>query len=204
MEQGTLEWKQARCGKVTASRIADIMARTKSGYTASRDNYMHELLIERLTGQPTETYQSPAMRWGIEQEPFARAEYETRTVTIVEQVGFITHPKIINFGASPDGLVDDGLIEIKSPDTKEHIRLLLGGAIPRNYFLQMHGQMMCTCRTWCDFTSYDPRMPYKGQLVIIRVPVDEILVSVIEAEVIKFLAELDELEYKVRLKLDLS
>lgn len=204
MEQGSLEWKMARCGKVTASRLADIMARTKSGYAATRDNYMHELLIERLTGQPSESYQSPAMRWGIEQEPFARAEYEARMVTIVEQVGFINHPRIFNFGASPDGLVDDGLIEIKCPETKEHVRVLLGGSISQRYILQMHGQMMCTSRPWCDFVSYDFRMPYKGQILIKRVPLDNALVAEIETEIIKFLADLDELEYNVRSKLELS
>ena len=98
LEQGSQEWLLARCGKVTASRVADIMAKTKSGYSASRGNYMAELVCERLTGVPTDTFKSAAMEWGTAQEPHARAAYEAAGGVLVEEVGFVPHPSIPDAG----------------------------------------------------------------------------------------------------------
>jgi putative phage-type endonuclease len=193
MNQGTEDWKQARCGKVTGSRIADVIAKTKSGYSASRDNYMAQLVCERLTGQVAEGFTNSAMQWGTETEPLARAAYEAYTNELVEQVGFIEHPIIHNTGASPDGLVGlFGLVEIKSPQTNTHLDTLLSGSVPTKYIPQMMWQMRVCDRQWCDFVSFDPRLPDKLQLFIKRVEFDPDYVAMLEKEVTQFLIELDE------------
>lgn len=193
MNQGTQEWMQARCGKVTGSRIADVIAKTKSGYSASRDNYMAQLVCERLTGQVAEGFTNATMAWGTEQESFARAAYEAKTNELVEQVGFIEHPLIHNTGASPDGLVGlFGLVEIKSPQTNTHLETLLSAKVPTKYIPQMQWQMRVCDRQWCDFVSFDPRLPDKLQLFIQRVDFDAEYVAMLEKEVTQFLIELDE------------
>lgn len=199
MEQRTAEWFAARLGKVTASRVGDLMARTKSGYSASRKNYMAELVIERLTGKWQDGFESAAMRWGTEIEPMARSEYEARTGELVDEVGFIDHPSIPMFGASPDGLVGkDGGLEIKCPNTATHIEYLTGGSIDRAYIIQMHVGMMCTGRAWWDFLSFDPRLPENLSYFCVRVKRDDALVAEIEDEVKKFLAELDEMVERLK------
>lgn len=192
MQQGSEEWLLARCGRVTASRMADLMARTKSGYGAGRANYMAELVAERLTGQPAARFTNDAMRWGTEQEPNARAAYAFAYDMEVEEVGLVLHPRIDGLGASPDGLVGDcGLVEIKCPNTATHIDTLLSKAAPSKYVLQMQTQMACTGRDWCDFVSFDPRMPAEMQMFVCRVQRDDKLIAEIETEVTAFLAELD-------------
>lgn len=191
-EQRTAEWFAARLGKVTASRVADLMATTKSGYAASRDNLMAQLVVERLTGQAQESYSNASMQWGTEQEPFARAAYEIATGQMVEECGFVPHPMIDNAGASPDGLVgDDGLVEIKCPNTATMIETLLTQKVPSKYITQMQMQMACTDRLWCDFVSFDSRLPAKAQLWVKRVPRDPEFILKMEVEIVKFLAELD-------------
>jgi putative phage-type endonuclease len=191
MEQRTEEWFAARCGKVTASRVADVIAKTKTGYSTSRQNYLADLVVERLTGKPAATFSNAAMEWGVEQEPFARAAYECKTGVMVEQVGFIDHPTIAMSGASPDGYAEDGLIEIKCPNTATHLDYILEGKPPQKYVTQMQWQMACTGRPWCDFVSYDPRLPENLQLLVIRVQRDDAYIAMLETEVTKFLAELD-------------
>lgn len=187
--QGSPEWLEARCGRVTASRISDVMARTKTGYGASRATYEAELIAERLTGQPAERFTSAAMAWGTDTEPQARAAYSFMADADVVEVGFVPHPSIPMAGASPDGLVGDyGLVEIKAPQTATHINTLLSGTIPDKYIKQMMFQMACTGRYWCDFVSYDPRMPGDLQLWIKRVHRDQDLIAEIEGEVRTFLA----------------
>jgi putative phage-type endonuclease len=189
MEQRTPEWFAKRLGKVTASRIADLMARTKSGPAASRANYMAQLVTERLTGAPTESYKSPAMDWGIEQEPNARAAYSARMGVLVDEVDFVDHPEF-EAGASPDGLVgEDGLIEIKCPNTATMLEYIEERVIPTKYRLQMQWQLAVTGRNWCDFVAYDPRLPEHLQLLVIREPRNELLIGEIMAEVIRFLNE---------------
>ena len=191
LEQGSQEWLLARCGKVTASRVADIMAKTKSGYSASRGNYMAELVCERLTGVPTDTFKSAAMEWGTAQEPHARAAYEAVGGVLVEEVGFVPHSSIPDAGASPDGLVGAvGLIEIKCPNTATHIETLLSGKVPDRYNTQMQWQMACTGRTWCDYVSYDPRMPENMRLFLARVFRDQSAILAMETEVLTFIHEL--------------
>lgn len=192
-EQGTDAWLSERAGKVTASRIADVMAKTKSGYSASRETYMGDLAAEMLTGVPKQGFINDAMRWGTETEPQARAMYELETGLTVIETGFVPHPVIEGTGASPDGLVGvDGLVEIKCPNTSTHIKTLRGAAIDRKYLLQMHWQMICTGRDWCDFVSFDPRMPLEMQMHIRRVERDAELAEEITAEVTQFLTELNE------------
>jgi putative phage-type endonuclease len=193
IEQGTPEWFAQRIGKVTASRIADIMAKTKTGVSASRGNYLAQLVAERLTGQSADTFKSGAMQHGTETEPQARMVYEAETGQIVTEVAMINHPTIEMSGASPDGFVGtDGLVEIKCPNTSTHIASLMADKAPSGYMAQMQWQMACTGRAWCDFVSFDPRMPEDMQLLIKRVPRDEALIAEYEAEVIKFLAEVQE------------
>lgn len=193
MEQRTDEWLLARCGRVTASRIADVMAKTKTGYGAGRANYAAQLIAERLTGSPAENFVNGAMQWGIETEAQARAMYEFESGLTVIETGFHVHPTIDMAGASPDGLAgDDGLVEIKCPNTATHIATLTGSSIDRKYLLQMQWQMACTGKAWCDFASFDPRMPDEMQLHVRRVERDDELLAEIEEEVTKFLAEIAE------------
>jgi putative phage-type endonuclease len=192
MIQGSDEWKAARLGRVTASRVADLMAKTKSSWGASRKNYMAELIAERLTGVPAESYMNAAMQHGIDTEPQARAAYEFFCDATVEQVGFIEHPLIKMAGASPDGLVlDDGLVEIKCPNTATHIETILTREIPGKYVTQMQFQMACTGRAWCDFVSFDPRMPEHLRLFTKRVVATPSYILELEHEVREFLKELD-------------
>jgi putative phage-type endonuclease len=193
MDQGTEEWFTIRIGKVTASRVADVIAKTKTGYSASRDNYMAQLVCERLTGQKGESFSNAAMQHGTDTEPLARAAYEAYADVLVDEVGFVPHPTIEMAGASPDGLVgSEGLLEIKSPQTNTHIETLLSQSVPGKYNTQMQFQMACTGRQWCDFVSFDNRLPTELQLFVKRVPRDEVFIRLIEAEIVQFLAELDD------------
>lgn len=193
IEQGSPEWFAIRLGKVTASRVADVAAKTKSGWGASRANYMAQLIAERLTGTAAESYTNAAIQWGTEKEPDARAAYEFRTDRAVELVGFVGHPKIQMTGASPDGLVSiDGLVEIKCPNTATHIDTLLGQAVPAKYITQIQWQLACTDRKWCDFVSYDPRMPEAMRLFISRIARDDQAIGELEQIVSGFLSELDQ------------
>lgn len=193
IEQGTEEWFAARLGKVTASRVADVIAKTKSGVSASRANYAAELLCERLTGKAVDGFKSKAMEWGTETEDEARRTYAFRTGATITRVGFVPHPTIPMSGASPDSYVnDDGLLEIKCPNTATHLDTLLGGSIPKKYQTQMHWQMACSGRAWCDFVSFDPRLPPHLSLFIERQKRDEALILGLTADVRAFLAELDE------------
>lgn len=193
MEQGSAEWLEARLGKVTASRVSDVVAKTKTGWGASRANYMAELISERLTGVPAERFTNAAMMHGTEQEPHARAAYAALKGFTIDQVGFILHPLIPMSGASPDGLIveHNGLVEIKCPNTATHIETLLGGSVPAKYVTQMHWQMACTGRQFCDFVSYDPRLPENMQLFVQRIPRDAALIADLEEMVSEFLIELD-------------
>ena len=192
IEQGTDAWKALRCGKITASRVADVIAKTKTGYSASRENYMAQLVCERMTNSVAESFSNVAMAHGTEMEPIARAEYETKFDVMVDQVAFVDHPTIPMTGASPDGLIGtDGLIEIKAPQTNTHIETLLSQTVPSKYITQMQWQMASTDRQWCDFVSFDNRLPDGLQLFVKRVPRDNAYIAMLEEEVKKFLVELD-------------
>lgn len=187
MEQGTEEWFNARLGKVTASRVADVMAKIKTGEAASVRNYRAQLVVERLTGQREESYINSAMQRGTDLEPMARECYEYLTGYTAEQVAFIDHPSVAMSGCSPDGLIGDaGLVEIKCPNTATHIEYLLGGVPPAQYVPQMLWQMACTGRKWCDFVSYDPRLPEELQLFVVRLPRDDQAIMEMEEVIIRF------------------
>lgn len=197
--QGSPEWHALRVGKATASRIADLVAKTKTGWGASRANYMAELIAERLTGRAAEGFTNAAMKHGTETEPDAVAAYEFLTNVEVERVAFVPHPSIAMSGASPDGYVGDvGLIEVKCPNTATHIDTLLGEPIAGKYITQMQWQMACTGRAWCDWVSYDPRLPDEMRLFVQRVPRNDALIAALEKEVTAFLIELDAKEQELR------
>ena len=192
-EQGSIEWLRARAGKVTASKIADLMAKTKTGWGASRENYKAQLIAERLTGEPTEGFTNAAMQWGTTTEPEARNAYSFHQDIDVAEIGFIEHPTIAMSGASPDGLINSvGLVEIKCPNTATHIATLLGGEIPNKYRPQMLWQMACTGRQWNDFCSYDPRLPEDMRIFVKRMERDDQAIAEIEAAVKVFIAEIDQ------------
>jgi putative phage-type endonuclease len=203
VEQGTPEWFAARLGNVTASRVADVIAKTKSGYSASRENYMAQLICERMTNTVAESYTNAAMAWGTETEPLARAAYESHADVLVDEVGYVHHPAIKRAGASPDGLVGaDGLLEIKCPNTATHIETLLSETVPTKYITQMQWQMACTGRQWCDFVSFDPRLPDGLQLFVKRVDASTEYITTLEEEVEKFLYELDNKIFKLNERLN--
>lgn len=191
--QGSPEWLQLRCGKATASRIADIIARTKSGYSASRKNYEAQLIAERLTGNIESGFTSGAMQWGTDTEPRAREAYQFITDTQVELVGFVDHPRIAMSGASPDGLVNnDGLVEIKCPNTATHLETLESEKVPAKYNTQIQWQLACTDRAWCDFVSFDPRLPETMRMFKKRVERDQTFIDEVELAVTEFLNIIDE------------
>jgi putative phage-type endonuclease len=193
LEQRSDAWFAIRAGKVTASRIADLMAKTKSGPSASRKNYAAQLVAERLTGAAEQSYCSPAMQHGIDHEADARDRYCEHMLCVVDEVAFVEHPTIPMSGASPDGCIgDDGLCEIKCPQVATHIDTLLGQKVPEKYRLQMLWQMACTGRAYCDFVSYCPSLPEPMQLFVQRVPRDDEAIAELEREVTAFLAEVEQ------------
>jgi putative phage-type endonuclease len=191
--QRSPEWFAARCGSLGASQLADALAKTKSGWGASRANLRAKLVVERLTGQQEDGFTSAAMQWGVEKEEEARIAYSFLTGRNVVEVGLYKHPTIIGTHASPDGLVDDdGCIEIKCPNSSTHIEVLKTNQIAHKYILQMQWQMACADRQWCDFVSFDPRMPEHLMLYVQRVQRDNDMLETLENEVRAFLAEVDE------------
>ena len=196
MEQRSEEWFKTRLGKVTGSQVSAVLAKRDS---ATRANYLSELVVERLTGQQAEFFMNDAMQHGIDTEPQARMAYEAHKGVLVDEIGFVNHAAISNFGCSPDGLVGlDGLIEIKCPNSKTHIDTVLSKKAPTKYIPQMMAQMACTGRKWCDFVSFDPRLPEDLQLFVVRVDRDDQYIANLEKEVSAFLAEVDETLIKLK------
>ena len=202
IKQGTEEWHQIRLGKVTASRVSDVMSKIKSGESAGRKNYKMDLVVERLTNTPTSSFTNAAMAWGTETEPLARMAYEVHSGNFVETVAFIQHPSIEWFGCSPDGLIgSEGNLEIKCPNTSTHIDYLLAGVPPAKYVPQMQTQMACTGRLWTDFVSYDPRLPPELQLFVVRLDRDEAYIQQIEDEVKQFLDEVKQIYSQLKARM---
>lgn len=190
--QGSDDWHKHRCGSLGASQVHDVLAKTKSGYTAARANTKARMVAERLTGLTQETFKSSAMQWGNDTEPQARSAYEFITGKRVQVVGMFKLANLAGSHASPDGLVDnDGLIEIKCPNTATHIETLKTEKIDPKYVTQMQWQMALTDREWCDFVSYDPRMPEDLSLFIKRVPRDPQAIADLMKQVEEFLGEVD-------------
>jgi putative phage-type endonuclease len=191
LEQRTADWFRARAGKATASRFKDVIAKRKDGkgYLSVRDDYAADLVVERLTGEPAQRLDTAAMSWGCEQEDEARRAYQSLRGVIVEDVGFVQHDTL-QAGCSPDGLVDwDGLIEIKCPfNSRNHIETLTSG-MPAEHMAQVQGQLWITGRDWCDFISFDPRMPPELQLYVQRINRDPGFIADLQAEVTSFLEQ---------------
>jgi putative phage-type endonuclease len=197
MEQGTPDWLQMRCGSLTSSRLCDALAKLKDPKKES--TYRKQLVIERLTGRTTSTYVSDAMIWGIETEPQARIEYEMLTGREVTPIGLALHPEIKYFSASTDGLVgDDGILEIKCLGSINHLDILLSGEIPEDYHWQMLGGMACAERQWCDFVSFDPRLPDDLKLFVKRFSRQDALIRGMELEVVQFLKEVEEMLQRLK------
>ena len=197
MEQRSEEWFQARLGKVTASRVADVLAKIKSGESASRRNYKIQLVSERLTGERQESYINQAMQDGIDREQFARERY-VQQYGEVEEVGFVKHPTL-EAGASPDGMVgDDGILEIKCPMGSTHTETLMTQDVPSRYIPQIQFQLLVTGRKWCDFVSYNPMFPEHLQVFVKRVEADTVYQKELELEVKQFLSEVDNVINKLK------
>lgn len=198
--QGSVEWKLERCGCVTASRVSDVLSRIKSGEAAARRDYKFQIISEILSGKPQdEGFVSADMLFGIENEHLAREAYEAETGALVTQVGFVLHPRIARVGASPDGIVDEnGLLEIKVPKLATHLNYLLDGVAPSKYHNQMLLQMACCERKFCDFASFRPDLPQELQLFVVRFQRDDKRIAEMEAEVVQFLSEVDELLAKLK------
>ena len=193
VEQGSDEWKALRLGHVTASKVADIMAKGRSGEAVTRKKYKMQLVAERLTEMQQDSYSNAAMEWGVEQEPFARMAYEVQNGVFVDKTGFWLHPVHRWIGVSPDGLVgEDGLVEIKCPNSTTHLDYVYDNKAPAGYMKQMQCQLWVTGRKWCDFISYDPRVKHSKQLFVKRVHRNEELIAEMEAEVLAFLAEVEQ------------
>lgn len=195
IEQGSPEWKAARLGHVTASNMDDVMSKGKEGKEAAgRYKYKVKLVAERLTNVAGESFSNAAMEWGVENEKFACIAYEAARDVLVDKTGFWLHPEIDWLGVSPDRLVgDDGLLEVKCPNTTTHLDYIFDGKVPSGYMKQIQCQLWVTGRRWCDFISFDPRLPKRNQLLIIRVDRDEDMIAKMEAETKKFLSEVDAL-----------
>jgi len=192
MEQRSEEWFAARCGSLGASQLNEALATTKNGWGASRENIKNRIIAERLTGTPTESFANAAMQWGVDQEDNARKAYEAHTGTFVDEMGIAFHPVLKHTHASPDGLVgDDGLLEIKCPNTTTHIETLKSQKVPSKYMNQMLWQMRCVDRQWCDYVSFDPRLPQHLQLFVKRVERDDAAIAELEAKVAEFLTEVE-------------
>lgn len=199
--QGTEEWRQARCGSLGASALHEVVAKTKTGWSASRANRLAALVVEQLTGVPQETYQNAAMQHGIEREPEARTAYEFMTNSSVKKIGLVRHPNIGGTHASPDGLIDvDGSLEIKCPQPAQHLSTLIGEPIASKYVIQMQWQMRCCERSWCDFVSYSPAFPGSMSLFIKRVPRDDKMIAELETAVVDFLNEVRLTVHRLRAK----
>ena len=200
IEQRSGAWIQKRLGFCGCSRIGDVMATGRSGQpSATRRNYMHELLCERLTGVHNETYCSKEMQWGVEQEPIARSLYEAKTGQMVIETGGMEHPKIKWWYGSPDGLIgNDGGIEIKCKTTANHLETMMSGKIDTAHLYQITGYVEIFNLSWYDYVGFDPRLPENLQLYVKRFYRDDLPIDEVRDAVIKFIDELNELERKVR------
>ena len=193
-EQRTEQWYADRLGHATGSRASDILAGKD---TQARRGYLTQIVTERLTNRQQDGYINADMQRGIDIEPIARAAYQASR-ELVDEVGFVRHPTIQWFGASPDGLVgDDGLIELKCPRSTTHLDYWQSGKPPAKYVPQMLAQLSCTRRKWVDFVSFDDRFPEHLQLYVARFQPTEEIIEQFEQKVIEFLKEAEILMEKM-------
>lgn len=192
--QGTDLWFSERAGKITGSRFNDILPGKRGGYLKSRQDLMDQMIVEELTGSPIESFGNRATGWGHDCEPSAISAYEEKYHD-VEQTGFIEHcnDKLSSrVGCSPDGLICDtfGIIEIKCPfNSINHLNSAL--AMPEKHMAQVQGNMWVTDTHWCDFISFDPRMPEPYKMIVHKILKDEKYWYTLEGEVYKFLEEFE-------------
>ena len=201
-KQGGSNWLSARAGRITASRVVDVLNFRKDGKPGSdRLNYLAELVCERLTGKATDHYVSDAMEHGSETEQFARADYEVTTGNDVDQVGMVIHPAFDFFSCSPDGLVgEDGLVEFKAPTSITHYKWLLAGEVPEQHKAQVYSGMAICEREWGDFMSFDDRYPEELKWFIKRLPWDDAEIEKIESAVLQFNSEVEQMIANLRAK----
>ena len=204
VEQGDPAWLKLRCGLITGSRISDVLAykkTVKAGVQeemAIRANYRMDLVAGRLTGLSPSKFVNSSMQWGTDHEPEARAIYELAQDVMVDRIGFAIHPTLDFSGASPDGLMGDGILEIKCPETTTHLRWMLEGVVPEEHRPQMTWEMVCCEATWGHFVSYDPRLPEELRMFVVEYKLDAEFADLIEREVIKFNAEIEATIAKLR------
>jgi len=193
MDQRTDEWRQAKCGKLGCSRLDAALAQGRNGApSATRRNYLAELVCERLTGNVSQGFTTAEEQWGIDHESFAKAAYEARSGVIIQEHGGMEHPTIKGWWGSPDGLIgSDGGIEIKCPKTATHLDTLLRGTIDRGYILQMTGYILIYDRAWWDFISFDPRLPDRLSIFIKRFYRDDLPCAEVESGARQFLVDLE-------------
>jgi putative phage-type endonuclease len=200
MEQRTEEWFASRLGRVTASRVADVIAKTKTGVSTSRQNYLTQLVTERLTGKKADGgYINQAMQDGIDREEAARSLYELK-YGAVKEVGFIDHPTIAMSGASPDGIIanGEGVLEIKSPIETTHTTTLMTDKVPSKYIPQIQWQMAVTGARFAHFVSYNPNFPDNMVLFVKQVDRDDEYIKMLVDEIITFLKEVDNTIIKLK------
>ena len=199
--QGSAAWLYERVGYITASRFGAVIAKQKSGKpTAERAKYLWEIVVERVTGQPQDHFTNSAMQWGTDQEQRSRMDYEARTGSMVEEVGFLKHPTLPMVGGSPDGLIgEDGGWESKSPyNSGIHLQTVLAGAMPEEHMAQVQGLMLITGRKYWDFQSFDPRLPEPLCRFVQRIERDDAYIAAMETEIITFSAEVNAIVLKLQ------
>lgn len=186
--QRSPEWFAARLGRLTASRASDMLAIGKAG----RKNLTAQLVCERLTGQPQEdAFVSAAMQRGMDCEPQAFAAYEAVTGNVARTVGFIQHDALL-VGCSPDGLVDDdGVLELKCPNSATHLEYLKARTVPDKYLPQLLHTLWVTERAYCDFVSFDDRFPSALQVFHVRMTRDDKAIAIYAKAAQAFLQDVD-------------
>ncbi len=193
-EQGSEEWLSLRLGKITASRVKDVLTKGRgTSPSKTAESYMMELIAEILTGNSKPFFENDAMRWGTETEPQARAMYAVNNDFVdVKEVAFVEHNEHV--GISPDGLVgDDGLLEIKCPNTTTQLKRALSDDYSADYKAQIQMQLWVTEREWCDFLSFDPRLECAAGYLQQRVMRDEEYIEEMKTKVYAFVEKMNEL-----------
>jgi putative phage-type endonuclease len=189
--QRSPEWYAARTGRLTGSRAAEMLATTKSGESAARLNYRLQLVVERLTGIAQEdTFVNREMQRGIDLEPAARGAYEAAAGVLVRESGFLAHTELLT-GASLDGDVGNfqGIVEIKCPKSTTHVKYLKATVLPPEYEPQVKHNLWISGATWCDFVSFDDRLPQHLRLFRVRVFARDLNLAAYEMAALKFISE---------------
>ena len=198
--QGSDAWFAARCGMITASRLGDIMRKTKWGESTYKAKVRLELAIERITGKSASSVvMNQAMRDGQEREPDARKLFEAVTGKEVAEVGSFDHPTIVNTSASPDGLIrgENACLELKAPTHATHAKNLMSNVMPKNYEYQVQWQIACTESDFAYFASYHPDFPKELRLKWVKVEKDDSIIKSLEEAVRQFDIEIEDLIIKI-------